>query len=109
MRELLIDVIGNKFGEGVKREYQYRMAYQHLDSYVKYKNTDNTILMKNTKVKLNQTIWICWLQGMDNAPIIVRKCYESIKRNVPDAFDIKVITEKTIDDYVSFPSFIYEK
>ena len=32
MRELLIDVIGNKFGEGVKREYQYRMAYQHLDS-----------------------------------------------------------------------------
>lgn len=109
MRELLTDIIGNKFGEGIKREYQYRMVYQNLDRYVKYKSINDTILMKNTKVKLNQTIWICWLQGMDDAPIIVRKCYESIKRNTPDTFDIEVITEKTINDYVSFPPFIYEK
>lgn len=109
MRELFTDIIGNKFGEGIKREYQYRMAFRHLDRYVKYKNINDTISMKNTKVKLNQTIWICWLQGMENAPIIVRKCYESIKRNIPDIFDIKVITEKTINDYISFPPFIYEK
>lgn len=109
VRELLTDIIGNKFGEGIKREYQYRMVYQNLDRYVKYKSINDTILMKNTKVKLNQTIWICWLQGMDDAPIIVRKCYESIKRNTPDTFDIEVITEKTINDYVSFPPFIYEK
>ena len=109
VRELLTDIIGNKFGEGIKREYQYRIVYQNLDRYVKYKSINDTILMKNTKVKLNQTIWICWLQGMDDAPIIVRKCYESIKRNTPDTFDIEVITEKTINDYVSFPPFIYEK
>lgn len=26
-----------------------------------------------------RTIWICWFQGIDNAPLIVKKCIQSIR------------------------------
>lgn len=29
-------------------------------------------------------VWICWFQGMENAPAIVKKCYESVKKNLSD-------------------------
>lgn len=53
-------------------------------------------------------VWICWFQGMENAPVIVRKCYESIKRNMPDR-DITVITSENMTEYVDFPDYILKK
>lgn len=53
-------------------------------------------------------IWICWFQGMENAPLIVKKCYESVKKNLVGK-DIVVITDKNMDDYVKFPDYIIEK
>ena len=53
-------------------------------------------------------IWICWLQGMENAPEIVKKCYQSIKDNLPDR-DIIVVTSDNMDKYVQFPDYILDK
>ena len=41
---------------------------------------------------LQKNIWICWFQGIENAPDIVKKCYDSVKRNMPDS-NITVITK----------------
>lgn len=56
----------------------------------------------------SEYVWICWFQGMNNAPEIVKKCYESVKRNMPDK-KIVVITSDNISDYIEFPDYILEK
>lgn len=55
-----------------------------------------------------KTIWVCWFQGLDNAPEIVKNCIESIRENFKD-YDIIIITKNNLKDYVQFPSFIEEK
>ena len=62
--------------------------------------------------KLIQTksnkVWICWLQGMENAPEIVQICYTSMKRHLTDR-EIIVITDENINQYVGFPEHIQRK
>ena len=56
----------------------------------------------------SNTIWTIWLQGMENAPYIVQKCYESMCKNLSDK-EIVVITEDNYQRYVNFPDYIVEK
>ena len=58
--------------------------------------------------KLSNKVWICWFQGIENAPDIVKKCYESILKNLNDR-EIVLITEKNMQEYVQFPEYIIEK
>lgn len=53
-------------------------------------------------------IWSCWFQGMENAPELVKRCYASVKRNMPDK-EIIVITKENMDHYVDFPDHILKK
>jgi mannosyltransferase OCH1-like enzyme len=53
-------------------------------------------------------IWICWLQGMERAPHIVKRCYESVQQYA-DGREIVLITEKNIRQFVDFPDYIWEK
>lgn len=45
---------------------------------------------------------------MDNAPDLVKKCYESLKNNLKDK-EIILITSENISKYVTFPDYIMEK
>lgn len=58
--------------------------------------------------KQNYNIWICWLQGMENAPALVKKCVASVYKYMPD-FDIHVITAENIKSYIDIPTYIIEK
>lgn len=58
--------------------------------------------------KSSNKIWICWFQGMENAPDIVKKCYNSINQNLKEK-EIIVITADNLFDYVTFPDFIIGK
>lgn len=62
----------------------------------------------NKESSFNDTIWICWLQGIDKAPSLVKRCYKSIKDNFKDS-KIVVLDETNINDYVELPSYIMEK
>ncbi|MBM7869842.1 hypothetical protein JOC70_001312 [Clostridium pascui] len=53
-------------------------------------------------------IWVCWFQGIENAPVIVQKCYESILRNLPGK-EVVLITTENMAQYVQFPDYIMEK
>lgn len=53
-------------------------------------------------------VWVCWFQGMEKAPEIVKKCYSSIQKNIKDK-EIVLITYENMYDYVQFPSYIQEK
>ncbi len=53
-------------------------------------------------------VWVCWLQGMEQAPEIIRICHASLHRHLKGR-EIVVITEKNISEYVTFPEHIQRK
>lgn len=59
------------------------------------------------KLKSNK-VWFFWMQGLENAPALVQRCYRSLQENLKDR-EIVLLTEKNMDDYVQFPDFIKDK
>ncbi|MBO4689735.1 MAG: capsular polysaccharide synthesis protein [Paludibacteraceae bacterium] len=53
-------------------------------------------------------IWVCWLQGIKNAPILVQKCVESIHKYAGD-YKVVELTNNNISQYVTLPEYIWEK
>ena len=53
-------------------------------------------------------VWFCWMQGLENSPMVVRKCYESLKGNLNNK-EIIVVTEDNYCNYVTFPEYIISK
>lgn len=58
--------------------------------------------------EINNNVWICWFQGMENAPEIVKACNDSVCKFLMNK-DIHIITENNYKEYVSIPEFIEEK
>jgi len=57
---------------------------------------------------IKPVIWICWFQGLEKAPDIVKACFNSVKKH-SNGLDIILITEDNIKTYVNFPDHIYDK
>ena len=95
--EILRLAVNNKIFKRLKKKNKKFIA-----EYVKEHEADNLVH------EHSNTIWTIWLQGMDQAPEVVKKCYESMKRNMPDK-EIVVITDDNFKDYVQFPDYIMEK
>ena len=53
-------------------------------------------------------IWLCWLQGYDQAPLLVQKCRDSIFRHNPD-MNIIIVDNSNLEQYVQFPDYINQK
>ena len=68
---------------------------------VEYKNNH----INDTKCEKGNRVWICWLQGIENAPNIVKECYLSLVENIKNR-EIIVLTEENYHDYVQFPEYI---
>ncbi|MDD6432621.1 MAG: capsular polysaccharide synthesis protein [Lactobacillaceae bacterium] len=58
--------------------------------------------------KHSNIVWICWMQGMTNAPAIVNKCYYSINKNLSEK-RIILLTNDNYKQYVTFPDYIDRK
>jgi hypothetical protein len=50
--------------------------------------------------QIPRILWIAWLQGVDQAPPLVRRCIESWRRQNPE-WDIRVLGEADVRDWVS--------
>lgn len=57
---------------------------------------------------LEGKIWMCWWQGEENAPEIVRACIDSVRRNAGD-HEVIVVTEENLSDYAHIPDWVLEK
>ena len=58
--------------------------------------------------KTNKTIWLCWLQGMEQAPDIVKQCVASVKHYMPE-YRLQVLTAENIAQFVELPEHIWVK
>ena len=52
-------------------------------------------------------IWMCWWQGMESAPEIVRACAESVKKNSAGR-EVIVISDENISKYVELPEWVID-
>ena len=53
-------------------------------------------------------VWVCWFQGMEQAPELVQQCYRSLCSNLTDR-EIVLITADNMQQYVQFPDYIMQK
>ena len=78
----------------------------------KYKNyiLDNKemILQESSKREYSDKIWFLWLQGIEQAPEIVKMCYNSIQQNL-DNRELILLTDNNYRDFITFPDYIQEK
>lgn len=56
----------------------------------------------------NPKVWVCWLQGFDNAPDLVKSCVKSMEYHITD-MEIVYLDKENIKDYITLPNYIYEK
>jgi hypothetical protein len=55
------------------------------------------------KKAIPKTIWFLWLQGLEKAPLVVTKCYDSWLRHNP-GWNLVLLDENNYRDYVSIES-----
>lgn len=80
-------------------EEQYRPLVKSLAE--KYDGT-------NLKHEKNDVVWFCWMQGLEQAPELVKVCLASQKRWVRGKRFV-IITSENYHDYVTFPEDIEQK
>lgn len=77
-----------------------------LDSF------DYNINLKDLSYKNLETekyIWQLWSQGENNAPEIIKKCLESVKKYCPDGYKIIVLDKDNVNNYINIDNTINEK
>lgn len=87
--------------------------YATIDQYLYKKYRPLMLQLKEkydgeTMGETTPKIWFCWLQGLDNAPQLIKTCLASQKRFIHGKEHI-IITLETYKDYISLPSFFEEK
>ena len=88
----------------------FKLSRQHK-CYLKLEKKYAKLIKGNLNIETNEKsnkVFVCWLQGIENAPELVKVCYESLKKYLTNK-EIVVITAKNVFDYVDFPDFIIEK
>lgn len=82
---------------------KYRKELRNFDVKWKVENFEHSL-----KHEFSNKVWICWFQGMEQAPALVQKCYQSVKEHLKDR-EIILITSDNILEYVQFPDYIIKK
>lgn len=81
-------------------------------SYVKlekkYKYVIEDFVIGNCDQKKSNKIWVCWLQGLEVAPPLVRACVNSLYKNLKGK-EVIILTEKNLADYINLPDYIMDK
>lgn len=108
LAEFLILGKNKKALEILRLSADYKTKMKLEKKYAKQLDVFNTEYNGNCSHIQSNKVWVCWFQGMDDAPELVKRCYESIKRNLRDR-EIVLITSENLSYYVKFPDYIIEK
>lgn len=93
----------------IRQEYEFSSFYRYLDKYRRADLYEVERPGRNTTAAVDKTIWVMWLQGIEKAPELVKKCYDSIDKNKPDGFQTIFLTLHNLSEYITLPDYIWEK
>jgi hypothetical protein len=110
VRRIFFEFFYRRLTDSTEADYAYKKSsYKFLAKYYQKHSISFDFAHPDNEIKQNELIyWTCWLQGMENAPPMVRSCYNSAQRH-SDGHRIIVITYENLDTYVTLPDFIMEK
>lgn len=80
-------------------------AYEYL---LRYKNALQTDIVEYKPQPAQKIIWTCWLQGLENAPILVKRCIESM-RQYANGYRVEIIDLNNVSQFVQLPDFVISK
>lgn len=96
-------------GEYIEQEFRFSEIYRFLDKFVTKDTYSVEELMEKPEVEVNRTIWLMWLQGLEDAPEVIKKCCSSIYKNKPENYGVIFLTRQNINDYITLPDYIWQK
>ena len=82
------------------------LSYKYLKE--KYADVLSEPLECDAPSEKSDIIWICWFQGISNAPEIVKACVRSVRHYFKDK-EIILLNNDNIANYIDVPPFIKEK
>ena len=94
--------IGRKAEKRV-RDKIYQKLYDDFRGLLLTYQNDSAVCRYDS----SSPVWILWMQGYERAPVIVRKCIDSI-RGATD-HPVHLVTAKNLSDFYVFPLYIKEK
>ncbi|MCL2246260.1 MAG: capsular polysaccharide synthesis protein [Lentimicrobiaceae bacterium] len=81
----------------------YRLLHKY--KYVLKQTPQNKAVSENP---FPDKIWVCWLQGFEHAPELVKRCLESIRKNSAGR-EVIELNEENLSKYITFPDYINNK
>ncbi len=76
--------------------------------YSKFIGTSDFSKFNNQEDMSENTVWTCWLQGEENAPYLVKCCFDSMRYHLKNK-NIIILTAENFDEYCSIPNYIIDK
>lgn len=86
------------------RPYKFQFLRRHYGHLIE-KCKENPVTDKPNE----GPIWVCWWQGEEQMPDIVRMCYDSLKRNAPSDRPIVLLHSENFREYADIPEYIIDK
>lgn len=85
-------------------------AFKHKENLLKkYANKLHSLPVSHQLDHIaNHQVWVLWWQGIENAPKIVYRCYESVLEAFKE-WKITLLTEQNWNNYVTLPDDILDK
>lgn len=80
---------------------------KNFEAFAKNYDVDK-VVVPSVDERYQGCVWVCWWQGIEKAPEIVKMCVESIRRNIGE-HKLIVITEDNISEYIEFPDWVMQK
>lgn len=98
-----------KFKNKISRYYLKKKHY-YIEKYLtdKYGYVLKKECVKPKSIDNRNIIWIFWWQGIENMPITVKKCYQSVLKN-SNSTTVILITKNNYTKYIKMPEYIIEK
>lgn len=94
--ELVRLAVQNKIMKRLRRQYR-----SFIQSYCAAEN-------HGLERRRSNKVWVLWLQGMEQAPPLVQRCYASLQEHLGER-KIILLTEDNYREYAKFPDFIQQK
>lgn len=78
------------------------------DKYFNAADCSSAPVVCNEDDRQRQILWFCWLQGLDNAPPLVRECMSAAEKAMPQ-YTLRVVTADNYRRWITLPDYIEEK
>lgn len=99
--------VQNNWGDNLNRnERQHRLVLGYLRKCFPEIMTEIRETPVHYESEPVKKIWVFWWQGLQNAPEVVKKCREILKRENSDKYEVIEVNKENFNQYCTIPPYI---